>query len=122
MDQYRCLVKHFFERFFNLETVAVPQFEKNILLIQVLALLGSLGFLSSLFLIVGHYVATLEDKCFFISLSMILLGLVAVFEWETLFPDRKDYLVLAPLPIRTRTLFLAKTSAIAAFLLTFTIA
>ena len=40
------------------------------------------------------YLAALSDKCFFLSLSMILLGFIAVYEWEMLLPDRKDYLIL----------------------------
>ena len=118
-DQYRCLVKHFFGRFFDLEAIAAPQVEKNVLLVQVFALLVLPGAMRSLFLFAkyGWYkwrpiaerdLATLDDKCFFLSLSMILLGLVAVFEWEALIPDRKDYLILTHLPIRTRTIFSRK--------------
>jgi hypothetical protein len=66
-------------------------------------------------------IASLDDKYFFVSLSMILIGFIAVFEWDALFPDRKDYLLLTPLPIDTGIIFLAKVSALAAFLLAFTI-
>ena len=53
---------------------------------------------------------------------MILLGFIAVYEWEMLLPDRKDYLILTPLPIRTRTIIFAKINALARFLLTFIVA
>jgi hypothetical protein len=132
-DQYKCLKRHFFDEFFDLEAIAAPQVERNVLLVQVFALMVLPGAVRSLFLFVkyGWYkwrpiaerdVATLDDKCFFLSLSMILLGLIAAFEWESLFPDRKDYLILTHLPIRTRTVFIAKLGAIAAFLLAFTAA
>jgi len=41
------------------------------------------------------------------------VGLFAVLRWESTFPDRRDVLVLAPLPVRARTLFLAKVAAAA---------
>ena len=66
--------------------------------------------------------AMITDKIFFLSLSMILLGFVAVYEWETLLPDRKDYLILTHLPIRIRTIFYAKMKALVLFLLTFFVA
>ena len=42
---------------------------------------------------------------------MLVVGLFAVLSWDSTFPDRRDVLVLAPLPIRARTLFLAKVAA-----------
>ena len=49
MNQYRCLVKHFFGRFFDLEAIAAPQVERNVLLVQVFALLALPGALRSPF-------------------------------------------------------------------------
>ena len=131
-SQYRFLVKHFFRRFFDLESIAPPHVETNVLLVKILFLLAVPGTLASLFLEPKYVrlmfqpfwepdLAKLDDKCFFISMSMILLGFIAAFEWDTLFPDRKDYLILTPLPIATRTIFLAKIAALAAFLLAFTV-
>ncbi len=48
---------------------------------------------------------------FFISTTILVVGLFAVLSWDSTFPDRRDVLVLAPLPIRARTLFLAKVAA-----------
>jgi hypothetical protein len=48
-----------------------------------------------------------------IALTMVTVGLFAVLSWDSAFPDRRDVLVLAPLPIRARTLFLAKIAALA---------
>lgn len=53
---------------------------------------------------------------FLISTTMLVVGLFAVLSWDSTFPDRRDVLVLAPLPIRARTLFLAKVAALAAAL------
>ena len=44
---------------------------------------------------------------------MLVVGLFAVLSWDSMFPDRRDVLVLAPLPVRGRTLFLAKVAAVA---------
>ncbi len=44
---------------------------------------------------------------------MLVVGLFAVLSWDSTFPDRRDVLVLAPLPLRARTMFLAKVAAVA---------
>jgi hypothetical protein len=66
--------------------------------------------------------ASITDKCILLSLSMILIGFLTVFEWDMLFPDRKDYQILTPMPVTTRCIFLSKCAALAAFLLAVTVA
>lgn len=51
-----------------------------------------------------------------ISTTMAVVGLFSVLSWDSLVPDRRDVLVLAPLPIRASTLFSAKLAAVAASL------
>jgi len=53
---------------------------------------------------------------FLIATTMLVVGLLAVLSWDSAFPDRRDVLILAPLPVRPRTLFLAKVAALAAAL------
>jgi CubicO group peptidase (beta-lactamase class C family) len=53
---------------------------------------------------------------FLIATTMLVVGLFAVLSWESTFPDRRDVLVLGPLPVRARTLFLAKVAAVASAL------
>jgi hypothetical protein len=48
-----------------------------------------------------------------IATTMLVVGLFAVLAWESTFLNRRDVLVLAPLPIASRTLFLAKVAAVA---------
>ena len=50
---------------------------------------------------------------FLIATTMLVVGLFAVLSWESTFPNRRDVLVLGPLPVRARTLFLAKVAAVA---------
>jgi hypothetical protein len=54
---------------------------------------------------------------FFIETAMTCAGLIAVLNWEAAFPDKRDLLVLAPLPVRKSTLFLAKVAALLRHLL-----
>ena len=54
----------------------------------------------------------LPDEYFFIVLSMVVTGVVAVWRWDSIFPDRRDYANLVPLPISTREIFAANLSAI----------
>ncbi|MBV8732818.1 MAG: beta-lactamase family protein, partial [Acidobacteriia bacterium] len=49
---------------------------------------------------------------FFIATTMLVIGLFAVLSWDATFPDKRDVMVLAPLPIRPRTMFLAKVAAV----------
>jgi len=53
---------------------------------------------------------------FFISTTMLVVGVFAVLSWDSTFPDKRDVLVLGPLPVRARTLFLAKAAALGAAL------
>jgi CubicO group peptidase (beta-lactamase class C family) len=50
---------------------------------------------------------------FLIATTMLVVGLFAVLSWDSTFPSRRDVLVLAPLPLRPRTLFLAKIAGVA---------
>jgi hypothetical protein len=52
------------------------------------------------------------DEYFFIVLSMTVTGAVAVWRWDAIFPDRRDYINLVPLPISTRTIFFANLVAV----------
>lgn len=52
----------------------------------------------------------------FMSVSTILIMLVTLFEWEIIYLDKKDYLNLMPLPIKTGAIFLAKFISLVFFL------
>src|SRR6185436_13235966 len=58
------------------------------------------------------FVASIPDKYLYISLAMAICGIVTVLKWDRILPDSQDYLNLAPLPIRARTIFLANAGAI----------
>src|SRR5579871_868524 len=59
------------------------------------------------------YVTSSPDKHLFIALAMAVTGIVTVLKWDKILPDSQDYLNLAPLPVRPRSIFLANAAAIA---------
>jgi len=58
----------------------------------------------------------IEDEYFFVMFSFVAMAGVAIFEWEMLFPDRLDFLVLTPLSLREWEMPAAKAIALAMFL------
>jgi len=58
------------------------------------------------------YAASLPDEYFFIALSMVVTAAVAVWKWDSLLPDRRDYTNLAPLPIPSRSFLIANLVAL----------
>lgn len=67
------------------------------------------------------YAASLPDQYFFLTFSMVITGMVTVLKWDSIFPDRRDYMNLAPLPIATRRIFLANITAIVLIAVVFAI-
>ena len=51
-----------------------------------------------------------------LSMAMLVAGLIAVVSWDNIFPDRRDVMVLSPLPVRPRTILLARLVAAGAVL------
>jgi len=66
--------------------------------------------------------ASLGDKCIFVSIPLIALAGLAALSWDTLRPDERDYRVLVPLPVRLTTLLEAKSQALGLLFLVFTAA
>src|SRR5688500_20384962 len=52
----------------------------------------------------------------FVTYPMISIGLLTVFIWDTLVFDKRDAMVLGPLPLRGTTIVGAKLAALATFL------
>ena len=111
------LVRHFFSRFFDTESLS-PQGEAEAGVVQTLGILAVPGgFFVLLFrplTLTGWDLVSV--RYLFVSFSMTVMGFLMVFEWDALFPDRRDYQVLTPQPLRLSTLFLAKATALAIFL------
>jgi hypothetical protein len=67
------------------------------------------------------YVVSIPDKYLFLALSMAITGIVTALKWDKILPDSQDYLNLAPLPIRPRTVLAANTVAIAIAVVVFAV-
>jgi hypothetical protein len=52
------------------------------------------------------------DRLFLITYAMIAMGFLGLVTWDGVFPDRRDARILGPLPIRSRTLMLARLGAV----------
>jgi hypothetical protein len=130
---FRLLLELFKARFFENDTVSPGGgFETNIY--QVLGFLATPGFFVALYLMPSFMdLATQKpgpavdwvlrvSRLFFPAYSFAVTGFATVFEWDMLFPDRRDFLILASFPIRLRDLFAAKFAALGLFLLTMVVA
>jgi hypothetical protein len=53
---------------------------------------------------------------YLISTMMLVVGLFTVLSWDATFPDRRDVMVLSPLPVAPHTILFAKVSASGAVL------
>jgi hypothetical protein len=58
---------------------------------------------------------TIADEYFFVVLSIVVTGIAALWRWDAIFLDRRDYTNLVPLPISLTTIFSANFCAILAF-------
>jgi len=126
--QFRVLYRQFLFRMVDLELLSpAAQGDIHTLLGRFAALLLFLSlWLSGLPLAGGNAAAAMGPvlgqialwavEHFLIATTMLAVGLFAVISWDSMFPDRRDVLVLSPLPIRARTLFLAKAAAVGAAL------
>lgn len=52
-------------------------------------------------------------RMLFTSFSFAIVGFAALFEWDTLFPDRRDFLILGTLPVSPWQMFAARLVAVA---------
>ncbi len=128
MTPFRRLVNLFQARFFENDDVSPDGgFETNVY--QVMGFLAAPGFfITYLFMPALLEMATKHQspgtqsalrifRLFFPAFSFAVVGFATFFEWDKLFPDRRDFLILGPFPIRLRTMFAAKIYTLAVFLL-----
>lgn len=113
-DSSRTLVRHFFDRFFEPDSMfSGGDPERRV--VQFLALLAMPGLVLPVFFHATHPYT-------FVAYSMVVIGVVVAVKWESIFPDQRDYLVLAALPVSPGDVFAAKATALALFLSLFVLA
>ena len=128
MTPFRRLLDLFHARFFENDTVSPDGgFETNIY--QLLGFLAAPGFLISYLLMPQFLELATKQldsasqwalrifRLFFPAFSFAVVGFATFFEWDKLFPDRRDFLILGSFPIPLRTLLAAKIWALCLFLL-----
>jgi hypothetical protein len=113
--QFSILTRHFFDRFFQNDIVDFEDQMKE-KVIGGMAFLGILGLQVANAILFKYPFLEEEgpswvDKCYFLWVFMLILGFITVVEWDVIFPDRRDFLNLMPLPVAVRTLFLAKSAS-----------
>jgi hypothetical protein len=122
---FRLLFRVFLNRFFDNDT-ADAAFETNIS--QVLGFLLCVGLLQAIFVVPRFIEMSIRQdpheifelagvRILFAAWGFAIVGFTTLFEWDMLFPDRRDFLVLTPFPIRLRDLCAARFCALGVFLL-----
>ena len=133
IGHFRELSKLFFGRFLDNDLISLDGDTQGTLL-GVLGLLVAQGLFVPCFEFI-HFtsyplcyepwwardLASAGDKVLHLGLSMVVIGVLTVLEWDALLPDRRDYAVLQPLPVRTSTLLGAKLWVLAKFWLVLTL-
>src|SRR5688572_16864964 len=124
-QQFRVLYRAFLSRLIDFELLSARG-QLQTLLVHFAALLAALSFVIVIVLVPRYgksgfsrerlAVLAWGDQHFLIATTMAIVGLFAVLAWNNLFPDRNDALMLGTLPVRTRTVLLAKLAAISAVL------
>lgn len=130
-SQFLLLARHFFGRFFDNELVS-RHGEMRVTVVQILAVLAVPGLFVSLYLMPRYVslafqppeqrlLALTVDRYLFLQFGMVVMGFITVLEWDALFPDRRDYRILTPLPLPLRAIFTAKLCALVLFLVLFAV-
>ncbi|HEY3441859.1 MAG TPA: hypothetical protein VGK29_13940 [Paludibaculum sp.] len=131
--QFRELSRLFFGRFIENDLISVDGDTQGTL-VGILGLLAAPGLFIPFFefLQFGSHplcwlpwwqrdLFSIPDKVLHLGLSMAVLGVVTVLQWDAILPDRRDYAVLKPLPIGMATMFTAKLWALLRFWAIFTL-
>lgn len=121
-SHFEVLVRHLLGRFFHNEAMASEEDSKRA--IQLGYLVALPGVLVALFLFPSYHHYPIRrafwpqvgDHYFYVTYSLVVMGIVTVYQSDLVFPDLLDVFVLSTLPIQTRRLFFARIAAIAVFL------
>jgi hypothetical protein len=110
--QFRVLCRQFLLRVVDLEALSIKA--------DVTAFLGQFAGVLLMFSFIFSAKALLSpsptDELTLLSTTMLVVGLITVISWDATFPDRRDILVLAPLPVTPRIILAAKVTASTAVL------
>ncbi len=119
LSQFLILTRHFFLRLFLNDVVAFEEQMKERVM-GVLALVAILSglisyALTSPYAIVPDRGTSWVETCVVITFAMLVMGLIAVLEWDILFLDGRDFANLMPLPVRAGVMAAAKIASLVMF-------
>jgi len=128
--QRRVLFREFLFRIVDRELLSAHSTgDASRLLLQILTLLLCAGALFSIPAFFGgplsaaaRYQSGSSMVHFLIATTMLTVGVFVVLGWNAIFPDRRDILVLAPLPVGAPTILFARLAAVGVALLTTVVA
>src|SRR5438445_12466729 len=123
-QQFRVLYREFLFRMVDLEVLSAEgdikqllgQFGSILVFFSAVVALGGMFFDPRRMTAAAAVASLWGAQHFLIATTMLVMGLFGVLSWDSTFLERRDVLVLAPLPIRPRTIFLAKAAALGAAL------
>ena len=129
-DQFRVLFRTFLRGLFENDLVpATVDLRQSALWLAAVFMIPPAVFALVLSLSYGSWMTDDElalravpQKLYFIGYSMAVVGFVTVLVWDRLFPDRRDAIMLGSLPIRPRTIVVARLAALVAVVVGFAIA
>ncbi len=120
---FRVLFRQFLLRVVDLEALSIeadiPRFLGQFAgVLMMFSMINALGLLihppiNNVAYSVGMF-WTVEQRMIFT--MMLVVGLFAVISWDSIFPDRRDIMVLAHLPLHSHTILIAKLAAVGAVL------
>ncbi len=120
------LTRHFFRRLFINDLISFEEeMERKIVAaLSILAVLyGWFGYeLIAKYQFSPDQGTSWVEKCYYLYMVTAIIGLVTVIEWDVIFPDRRDYLNLRPLPVKQSTLVGSKLMSLFLFVGLFTLA
>ena len=113
--RFRILCRQFLLRVVDLEALSIEadiprflgQFAGVLIMISIVNFISASMFLLSM---------TWRIEQCLIATMMLVAGLIVVVSWDATFPDRRDVMVLSPLPVAPRTILFAKVAALCAVL------
>lgn len=123
-QQFRILYREFLFRMIDLEVLSAQgdikqllgQFGSVLIFFSAVVALGAVFFDPRRMTATAAVASLWSTQHFLIATTMLAMGLFAVLSWDSTFLDRRDVLVLAPLPVRPQTIFVAKAAALGAAL------
>ncbi len=120
------LRRHFLRRFFDSELISDPDQAKVVAggilaIILSISVMEAQAYFHKYLYLEGlpdprqFQLSVLSDFLFLITFTMVVVALLTVLQWPSLFPGLRDYLALAGLPLKMRDIFVAKFVALLTF-------